>query len=157
MPSLAASQLSKVSLNLLYFCIAFDLKLFFIIFAPPVRDEPRDPCVPNPCGSNAICSGDGQCTCLSDYQGDPYVACKPECVLSTECPHNRACVRQHCIDPCPGTCGTNAICEVHNHIAMCHCPERMTGNAFVQCIPMQSKFLPHSLSLSIPLKRWNLP
>lgn len=108
---------------------------------PPIKDEPRDPCYPNPCGSNAICSGDGICSCVADYQGDPYVACKPECVLNSECPSHLACLNQKCRDPCPGTCASNAICEVRNHIPMCHCPERMTGNAFVLCQPIQQSRL----------------
>lgn len=111
---------------------------------PPVlvKDAPADPCYPNPCGSNAICSGQGICSCLSDYQGDPYRACKPECVLNSECPTHKACLNQKCRDPCPGVCATNAICEVHNHVPMCHCPEQMTGNAFVLCQPIQkSRFL----------------
>lgn len=125
--------------------------------APPAYEEPRDPCNPSPCGNNAICSGDGQCTCLAEYQGDPYVSCRPECVLSSECPRNRACVNQKCVDPCPGTCGASAICEVINHIAMCHCPEGMTGNAFIHCSPVQSRFhhrdprLPQSNLVSNPL------
>lgn len=41
-----------------------------------------------------------------------------------------------CKDPCPGTCAANARCDVINHIPMCSCPERMTGNAFVECRPM---------------------
>lgn len=113
---------------------------YTFLTAPPVYNEPRDPCNPSPCGSNAICSGDGQCTCIAEYQGDPYIACRPECVLSAECPRNLACVRQKCVDPCPGTCGHGAICEVVNHIAMCHCPVEMTGNAFIQCSPVQSRF-----------------
>lgn len=70
------------------------------------------------------------------------MACRPECVLSSECPRNLACIQQKCTDPCPGTCGTNAICDVVNHIAMCHCPDRMTGNAFVQCTPVQRRLTP---------------
>lgn len=107
----------------------------------PKLDEPEDPCQSNPCGTNAVCSGEGVCTCLADYQGDPYTACMPECVLNSECSKDKACVSQKCRDPCPGTCGANAICEVFNHIPMCHCPQHMSGNAFVSCIPMQSKFI----------------
>lgn len=96
---------------------------------PIVKD---DPCNPSPCGSNAVCNN-GQCSCLPEYQGDPYVGCRPECVLNTECPSNKACIRNKCVDPCPGTCGYNALCDVYNHVPMCRCPHGMTGNAFVQC------------------------
>lgn len=41
------------------------------------------------------------------------------------------------MDPCPGTCGQSAICEVYNHVPMCRCPQGMNGNAFVQCLPFQ--------------------
>lgn len=106
----------------------------FVVFAlaqpkPIVND---DPCYPSPCGPNSQCHN-GQCTCIVEYQGDPYVGCRPECVLNADCPRNRACVRHKCVDPCPGTCAPNAICDVLNHIAMCHCPAGMAGNAFIQC------------------------
>lgn len=95
-----------------------------------------DPCASSPCGPNAQCN-DGVCTCLAEYQGDPYIGCRPECVLNTDCPQNRACVRNKCVNPCPGICGRNAECLVYNHIPMCTCPSGMIGNAFVQCIVLQ--------------------
>ncbi|EDW38768.1 GL14154, partial [Drosophila persimilis] len=102
---------------------------------PPVAD---DPCNPSPCGSNAVCRN-GQCSCIPEYQGDPYVSCRPESVLNTDCPRDRACVRNKCIDPCPGTCGVNALCEVTNHIPICRCPDRTSGNAFFECRPVPAK------------------
>lgn len=104
---------------------------------PIVRDPPQisDSCDLITCGPNAVCN-QGQCNCLPEFVGNPLVGCRPECVLSTECDWSKACVRNKCIDPCPGTCGSNAICEVHRHIAMCHCPPEMTGNAFSQCRPL---------------------
>lgn len=109
-----------------------------------VKQEQKDPCYPNPCGSNALCTGEGICSCLTEYQGDPYIACKPECVLSSECSISQACINKKCIDPCPGTCGFNAVCEVVNHIPMCHCTEGMTGNAFVLCQAEQQSMLLYS-------------
>lgn len=103
---------------------------------PPVKD---DPCNPSPCGPNAVCN-DGQCTCIPEYQGDPFIGCRPECVLNSECPHDKACIRNKCVDPCPGTCGVNAICEVLNHVPMCRCPDGMSGNAFYQCDPIPRKY-----------------
>ena len=91
-----------------------------------------DPCASSPCGPNARCN-DGICTCLPEYQGDPYVGCRPECVLNTDCLQNRACIRNKCVDPCPGTCGINAECLIYSHVPMCSCPNGMVGNAFVQC------------------------
>lgn len=101
----------------------------------PVQREPikQDPCVPSPCGANAACSGEGMCTCLTEYHGDPYSGCRPECVLNSDCARDRACINQKCKDPCPGTCGSLALCNVINHVPMCSCPAGMTGNAFVYC------------------------
>lgn len=101
---------------------------------PTATERPRDLCNPSPCGSNARCSN-GVCSCLPEYNGDPYSGCRPECVLNNDCPRNKACLRNKCVDPCPGTCGENAICEVINHIPTCSCPERMIGNAFYRCTP----------------------
>lgn len=104
----------------------------------PLDTPPSDPCNPSPCGSNAKCH-DGSCTCLPEYRGDPYSGCRPECVLNSDCPQDKACINSKCRDPCPGTCATNAICQVLTHIPMCSCPQGMDGNAFVQCRPLQSE------------------
>lgn len=101
---------------------------------PPVVD----PCYPSPCGPNSQCR-DGICTCLPEYQGDPYAGCRPECVLNTECPRNRACIRNKCDDPCPGTCGQGATCYVLNHIPSCSCPEGFAGDPYLVCIPAPRK------------------
>lgn len=93
---------------------------------------PIDPCNPSPCGTNTQCIN-GKCSCLPEFQGDPYSGCQPECTLSSDCERVKACIRNKCKDPCPGTCASNALCNVVNHIPMCSCPERMTGNAFIQC------------------------
>jgi hypothetical protein len=63
-----------------------------------------DPCNPSPCGPNAECN-DGYCKCLYEYHGDPYIGCRPECVLSQDCTRDKNCVRNKCVDPCRGTCG----------------------------------------------------
>lgn len=76
---------------------------------------------------------------MSEYQGDPYSGCRPECILNTDCTVNKACINNKCKDPCQGTCGINAICNVYNHIPMCTCPQGMNGNAFIQCLPVQGK------------------
>ena len=96
----------------------------------------EDPCNPSPCGPNAQCNN-GVCTCLAEYQGDPYLDCRPECVLNTDCPLTQTCLRNKCVDPCIGTCGQNAVCNVYNHVPMCSCPAGMTGNAFVFCNPFR--------------------
>lgn len=102
---------------------------------PPAVSE-EDPCIPSPCGANAKCDK-GSCSCLPEYHGDPYIGCRPECVLNSDCARDRACINQKCQDPCPGTCGISAECNVINHTPMCSCPSGMTGNAFIRCEPVK--------------------
>lgn len=101
-----------------------------------VVPERRHPCNPSPCGPNAICkehNNVGSCTCLPEYFGDPYTGCRPECLMSTDCPHNEACFNMKCKDPCPGSCGVNAECSVINHNPQCYCRNEYTGNALTFC------------------------
>lgn len=102
----------------------------------PAVEAPPDACNPTPCGPNASCNN-GICTCSPEYQGDPYTGCRPECVTSTDCSINLACKNNKCVDPCQGTCGQNAVCNVFNHIPMCSCPAGTTGNAFAICTPVR--------------------
>ena len=98
-----------------------------------------DPCDPSPCGPNAQCreiNGIAVCACIADYFGDPYTGCTPECVINSQCPFTRSCLNQHCVDPCPGTCGVNAECAVVNHNPLCTCRRGTTGDAFIRCIPI---------------------
>lgn len=92
--------------------------------------------MPSPCGSNAICkerNKAGSCVCLPEYVGNPYEGCRPECILSSDCPLNQACVRNKCIDPCPGTCAENTNCQVINHAPTCTCIDGYTGDPFRFC------------------------
>lgn len=104
---------------------------YYFVTADIIQNE-RDPCNPSPCGPNAICL-QGVCSCIEEHTGDPYLGCRPECVLSTDCTKDKACVTNKCINPCRGICATTAICNVVNHIAMCSCPHGTTGNAFYDC------------------------
>jgi len=100
---------------------------------------PQNPCNPSPCGPNSQCreiNNQAVCSCVPGYIGSPP-SCRPECVLSSDCALNRACLNQKCLDPCPGTCGIGAQCLVVNHNPICSCPFRQTGNPFVQCIPIR--------------------
>lgn len=102
----------------------------------PVPSESINPCQPSPCGVNAICkefNGAGSCACVPDYFGNPYLGCRPECTLDSDCPANRACIRNKCEDPCPGLCGQNADCQVINHIPSCVCRTNFKGDPFVYC------------------------
>lgn len=103
----------------------------FFYAEPPIKH----PCNPTPCGPNSQCrefNGQAICSCLQGYIGSPP-ACRPECVSSSDCLLNRACINQKCIDPCPGTCGLNALCQVINHNAICSCPPRYSGDPFIRC------------------------
>lgn len=75
---------------------------------------------------------------MPEFHGDPYAGCRPECVLNSDCPRDKACLRSKCLNPCPGTCGENAICDVINHIPMCRCPDGTAGSAFIRCTPVPS-------------------
>lgn len=104
-------------------------------------EEPNNPCVPSPCGSYSICREINTrpvCSCQANYFGAPP-NCRPECVVSSECSHDRSCVNQRCVDPCPGTCGYNAQCRVTHHNPICSCNPGFIGDPFVQCIREQSK------------------
>jgi len=59
--------------------------------------------------------------------------CRPECSINSDCPANRACIREKCKDPCPGSCGLLARCLVINHTPSCVCPEGYTGDPFISC------------------------
>ena len=123
--------------------IWFDTILNLIIFAATPRPiEVIQPCNPSPCGTNAQCSeqrGAASCRCILDYIGDPYVECRPECTVNSECPRDKACVNNHCTDPCPGVCGVHASCRVANHVPQCTCDPGYSGNPFVSCTRVTSR------------------
>lgn len=78
------------------------------------------------------------CSCLNGYIGTPP-SCRPECVVSSECSQNKACVNQKCVDPCIGTCGLNTRCQVVNHNPICSCSPGFTGDPFASCHKIQRK------------------
>ena len=105
---------------------------------PTISAEPviNDPCDPNPCGPGAIPRQVGdecECSCPPGLFGDPYRECKPECVVNSDCPRDKACRDYHCYDPCAGLCGQNAQCEVRNHSPLCSCLPGYVGNALIEC------------------------
>ena len=120
----------------------FTLRDSVVTFLAPnlPTTETLSPCTPSPCGTNALCqeqNGVGSCQCLPDYFGNPYEGCRPECTLSSDCAANLACMRMKCQNPCPGTCGQNADCQVINHLPSCTCPSGFTGDPFSYCRPYQ--------------------
>ena len=93
------------------------------------------------CGSNAIAleqNGAISCVCPKDYIGDAYTACRPECVLNTDCSRDKSCVRSKCDNPCTDTCGINAECRVSNHIPVCTCITGYTGDPYGSCRPIST-------------------
>lgn len=109
--------------------------------AAPSPMRPVNPCAPSPCGPFSECrmfNGHAVCSCQSGYVGSPP-SCRPECMVSSECALNRACVNQKCADPCPGTCGLNARCQVINHNPICSCHAGFTGDPFTRCLKPESK------------------
>jgi hypothetical protein len=93
------------------------------------------PCVPSPCGPNSRCqeaNGQSVCSCAASFIGSPP-NCRPECLTSSECSQNKACINKKCKDPCPGSCGISAQCQVINHSPICTCPSIFTGDPFVRC------------------------
>lgn len=75
----------------------------------------------------------GSCVCLPEYFGDPYTGCRPECVTNSDCDRSKACLNNKCKDPCPGTCGNNAICRTVNHAPSCYCQPGYTGDPLASC------------------------
>ena len=106
-----------------FYLIWFLTYSFYLLIETPIN-----PCHPSPCGENAICNKHpnrehtATCVCIKGYFGDPFSLCqKPECTLNNNCPTNRVCRNQKCVDPCPGFCGINTVCSVSNHVQSCDC------------------------------------
>ncbi len=143
----------EIQCTLIGKCVQLELFILkpwgYYLFVFSVESHPPEhvsPCVPSPCGANAICkeqNGAGSCVCFPEYFGNPYEGCRPECIVNTDCPTNKACANNKCIDPCPGTCGSNAVCQVVSHKPVCSCLPSYTGDPFRYCslIPVQPGML----------------
>lgn len=113
---------------------------------PTLAELPKpqsNPCIPSPCGPYSECrrvDNHAVCFCQKDYMGTPP-ACRPECMVSSECALNKACVNKKCVDPCPGTCGPDARCQVVNHNPICSCSPGYTGDPFVRCIKERKQLM----------------
>lgn len=114
-------------------------------------EKPRpseNPCINNPCGPFSQCRAIGDtpaCSCLPNYVGRAP-NCRPECIISAECPSNLACINQKCSDPCVGACGAHTFCTAINHNSICQCEQGYTGDPFSICTEIRkcklSPFLP---------------
>lgn len=103
----------------------------------------KSPCDPNPCGAFASCreaAGSAICSCKEGYFGAPP-RCAPECAINEDCPNDKACVRERCVDPCLGSCGSNTECRAMNHLAICTCLRGYRGNSFVGCYQFDGTYI----------------
>lgn len=108
---------------------------------PKVRPKVA-PCQPSPCGPYSQCreiNEQAVCSCLPSYIGTPP-SCRPECLDSSECSLDMACINQKCADPCPNTCGLGAVCTTKLHNPICACPPAYTGDPFTRCLPQRKYF-----------------
>lgn len=122
-----------------------------MIIERPVQHEPINPCLPSPCGPYSQCRAIGEipvCTCLANYIGNPP-NCRPECMINAECSANLACISEKCRDPCPGSCGFQAICHVVNHAPVCVCLPGFTGDPFSGCHQIESKDILLTLNIFV--------
>lgn len=113
----------------------------------PVYYRSSDGCAGSPCGINAVCrdvGGRPVCSCPTGYKGSPLSRCtRDECLDHSECRGDLACRNGVCVNPCAGTCGANANCEVRNHVPVCSCPKGYKGDPFSQCVLMDPAELCH--------------
>lgn len=112
---------------------------FFKCYTDDGREEPEPPssCSPSPCGPHSVCQvkmGRPVCSCQSNFIGMPP-NCRPECLISQECPTDMACVAFKCVHPCPSSCGPNSECTIVNHTPYCSCKPGFEGDAFIGCTP----------------------
>lgn len=107
-----------------------------------VEHDPHEmPCTPSPCGLNSQCrelDNHAVCSCLPDMIGAPP-NCRPECLVSSECPLDKSCINQKCRNPCENVCGLNSRCTVVNHNPICSCHLGFTGDPFVRCIKEEQR------------------
>ena len=71
--------------------------------------------------------------------------------MDRDCPDNRACINNQCLDPCiiDDPCGKNAQCQTTSHRPVCRCPNGWAGDPHTECF--QCRFL-KSFETSLILK-----
>ena len=57
-----------------------------------------------------------------------------ECRSDSDCPLDKTCRSNECVDPCPLViCGSRAQCKADQHRGICTCPPSLQGNPYVSC------------------------
>lgn len=117
-------------------------------------EKSEDPCSTEQCGPSSLCTLVGSrqvCTCVDGFIGSPP-NCRPECSNNGDCENNQSCINQKCVNPCPGTCGSNSECNIINHSPICTCLTGYTGEPFVECKPITSKLFHDFRNLTLLIK-----
>lgn len=114
-------------------CAILNIRNSSVIFISAV---PNETCDNIRCGANAVCQNLNNaltCICLPGFYGNPYMACRPECVVNSDCSSKLACINNKCENPCKDVCGVEAYCEAINHHAVCFCAPDQTGDPYIRC------------------------
>lgn len=77
----------------------------------------------------------------------PVLPPLPECSRDDDCPSDKGCVNELCVNPCVvgDPCSRGAFCHVENHAPVCRCPTGYTGDPRVQCQPRKLNIINFSL------------
>lgn len=135
------SDAYKKNVSLTLYILTFKNIHNNIALGKPEPLPPVNPCIPSPCGPNSHCrliENIPACSCAQNFVGRPP-NCRPECTINAECAANLACQNERCVDPCPGSCGSNTECTVISHRPVCSCRSGHTGDPFSGCIVIPSK------------------
>ena len=64
-----------------------------------------------------------------------FIVQRGECQHDIDCPDNRACIENQCLDPCivHSPCGKSALCETTSHRPVCRCPSGWAGDPHIEC------------------------
>lgn len=119
----------------LFLLLVIQTNPVFVAIILAIENATR-PCLPSPCDGDTSCNvfGNNVAVCDNCASDTIHPNCNPECLMNSDCPFDKACIRAKCIDPCPGSCGINALCEVYYHNPICSCPQGLIGNPFDHCV-----------------------
>ena len=64
-----------------------------------------------------------------------FLVQRGECQHDIDCPDNRACIENQCLDPCivHSPCGKSGLCETTSHRPVCRCPSGWAGDPHTEC------------------------